>query len=109
MLGGRERKPEEGKEEKGKGGDINLVHGRLKTLAALLTLSLTLSISLIDCDWVVKFSRSALDEGNVPKDWKSGNMTPIYQKCSRTSVDNYRPVSLMSVICTVMERLLRKP
>jgi len=53
--------------------------------------------------------REFLDEGNVPKDWKSGNMTPIYKKGSRTSVDNYRPVSLTSVICKVMERLLRKP
>ena len=53
--------------------------------------------------------RKSLDEGNIPKDWKSGNVTPIYNKGSRTSVDNYRPVSLTSVICKVMERLLRKP
>jgi len=53
--------------------------------------------------------RKSLDEGNVPNDWKSGNVTPIYKKGFRTSVDNYRPVSLTSVICKVMERLLRKP
>ena len=52
--------------------------------------------------------RKSLDEGNVPNYWKSGNVTPIYKKGSRTSVDNYRPVSLTSVICKVMERLLRK-
>ena len=53
--------------------------------------------------------RKSLDEGNVPKDWKSGNVTPIHKKGSRTSVDNYRPVSLTSVICKVIEKLLRKP
>jgi len=53
--------------------------------------------------------RRSLDEGNIPKDWKSGNVIPVYKKGSRTSVDNYRPVSLTSVICKVMEKLLRKP
>ena len=53
--------------------------------------------------------RTSLDEGNVPKDWKSGNKIPIYKEGSRTSVDNYRPVSLTSVISKVMEKLLRKP
>ena len=53
--------------------------------------------------------RKSLDDGNVPRDWKDSNVTPIYKKGSRTSVDNYRPVSLTSVVCKVMERLLRKP
>ena len=51
--------------------------------------------------------RKSLDDGNVPRDWKDGNVTPIYKKGSRTSVDNYRPVSLTSVVRKVMETLLR--
>ena len=53
--------------------------------------------------------RLSLDEGELPQDWKKGHISPIYKKGSRSSVSNYSPVSLTSVVCKVMEKLLRKP
>jgi len=50
----------------------------------------------------------SLDDGNIPQDWKDGHVTPIYKKGSRADIGNYRPVSLTSVICKVMEKLLRR-
>ena len=35
------------------------------------------------------------------------NVTPIFKKGSKTDPANYRPVSLTSVICRVLESLLR--
>ena len=51
--------------------------------------------------------QSTLTEGCVPQEWKQANVTPIYKKGSRSDVGNYRPISLTSVCCKVMERLVR--
>ena len=43
----------------------------------------------------------------VPADWKSANISAIHKKGARTSPGNYRPVSLTSVLCKVMEKFVR--
>ena len=37
--------------------------------------------------------RRSLESGSIPKDWKQANVTPIFKKGSKASVNNYRPVS----------------
>ncbi len=54
----------------------------------------------------VIFQRS-LNEGLVPSDWKLANVTPIFKKGSKFEPGNYRPVSLTSILCKVMESILR--
>ncbi len=49
----------------------------------------------------------SLDEGTVPEDWKEANVTPIYKKGTKSSPGNYRPVSLSSISCKLMESILR--
>jgi len=39
------------------------------------------------------FNKSLLS-GEVPADWKLASVTPIFKKGKKSSVDNYRPVSL---------------
>jgi len=51
--------------------------------------------------------RKSLDEGIVPKDWKMSNVSPIFKKGSRSLAENYRPVSLTSVICKLFESIIR--
>jgi hypothetical protein len=53
------------------------------------------------------FQRS-LDEGCIPEDWRKANVSPIFKKGSKLSPNNYRPVSLTSVTCKVMEALVRE-
>lgn len=50
---------------------------------------------------------ASLHAGRVPKTWKSGNITAIFKKGSKSDPGNYRPVSLTSVICKLMEKLIR--
>ena len=45
--------------------------------------------------------------GIVPTAWKYANVTPIFKKGEKTNPGNYRPVSLTSLLCRIMERLLR--
>ncbi len=49
---------------------------------------------------------TSLRSGSIPQDWRDANITPLFKKGSRMSANNYRPVSLTSQICKVMERLI---
>ena len=59
------------------------------------------------CSPLATIFRKSLDEGVVPEAWRMANVTPIFKKGSKTNVGNYRPVSLTSVLCKVMEGLLK--
>ena len=47
------------------------------------------------------------NSGKVPSEWKCANVTPIFKKGSKASPNNYRPVSLTSVVCKVMESIIK--
>ena len=49
----------------------------------------------------------SLKEGVVPFEWKEANIIPLFKKGSRNKSENYRLVSLTSVICKLLERLIK--
>jgi len=49
----------------------------------------------------------SLQTGVVPEDWKSANVTPIFKKGSKATPGNYRPVSLTSIACKVLESCIK--
>ena len=53
------------------------------------------------------FDRS-LELQEVPHDWRTANITALYKKGDKSQPVNYRPVSLTSVPCKVMEHILFK-
>ena len=48
----------------------------------------------------------SIDTGEVPQDWKDANVAAIFKKGARSSAANYRPVSLTSVVCKVLEHII---
>jgi hypothetical protein len=49
----------------------------------------------------------SLTTGKVPNDWKIANVTPIFKSGPKNTPGNYRPVSLTSVLCKLLERFIR--
>ena len=50
----------------------------------------------------------SLLSGKVPDIWKITNATPIHKKNDPNDVSNYRPISLLSTIGKVIEKLVHK-
>ena len=48
----------------------------------------------------------SLEEEIVPSEWKEANITPLFKKGSTNKADNYRPMSLTSVVCKLLETLI---
>ena len=49
----------------------------------------------------------SLEEGIILSEWKEANITLQFKKRSRNKPENYRPVSLTSVVCKLLETLIR--
>jgi hypothetical protein len=50
----------------------------------------------------------SMETGTYPKLWKLANISPIHKKGNKCEVENYRPVSLLSVAGKCMERVIHK-
>ena len=56
---------------------------------------------------LAKLFNLSLEEGIVPSEWKEANISPLFKKESRKKPENYRPVSLTSVVCKLLKTLIR--
>jgi len=45
--------------------------------------------------------------GKLLKGWKVGHMTAVYKKENKSDPSNYRPISITSIICKIMESIIR--
>ena len=50
----------------------------------------------------------SMSTGLVPEDWKMAHVTPIHKKGAKGDTGNYRPVSLTSLPCRIMETCIRE-
>ena len=53
------------------------------------------------------FRKSLLD-GDLPLDWKHANVSPLFKKGAKNIPSNYRPISLTSIICKIMETIVKE-
>ena len=55
-----------------------------------------------------KLFNLSLSLSKVPKAWKEANITPVFKKDDPTDCKNYRPISLLSTLGKVMEKIVHK-
>ena len=51
---------------------------------------------------------TSLATGTTPSLWRTANIVAIFKKGSKMSTENYRPVSLTSVVCKVLEHIIHR-
>jgi hypothetical protein len=54
----------------------------------------------------ILFNKSILT-GEIPEDWRKANVTPIFKKGTKGDPGNYRPVSITSVPCKLLESIIK--
>lgn len=50
----------------------------------------------------------SLNNRKVPKLWKNALISAIFKKGNKSQAKNYRPVSLTSIVCKIMEKIIRE-
>ena len=72
------------------------IHGKiLKNCAVSLAYPLSLMFKL------------SYNTGCIPSEWKLAHVVPVHKKGSKENIENYRPISLTSLIMKTFERVLK--
>ena len=72
------------------------IHGKiLKNCAVSLAYPLSILFKL------------SYNTGCIPKEWKLAHVVPVHKKGSKENIENYRPISLTSLVMKTFERILK--
>ena len=55
---------------------------------------------------LVEIFNKSLETSDVPHDWQTANVVPIFKKGELYKTSNYRPVSLTCICCKIMEHVI---
>ena len=56
--------------------------------------------------YLTRIFQLSLDHGKIPDEWRTANIVPIYKKGDKHQPANYRPVSLTSISCKLLEHVV---
>ena len=57
-------------------------------------------------DILTTLFNASLSQGVVPPDWKTANIVPLFKKGDKSNPANYRPISLTSLTCKILEHVV---
>ena len=55
---------------------------------------------------LARIYQTSLDTGQVPSDWRDAWIVPVFKKGDKHKAANYRPVSLTSITCKLLEHII---
>lgn len=47
-----------------------------------------------------------IDESYLPREWKTGRVVPLYKSGDAHNPSNYRPISITSIPCKILEHII---
>ena len=50
--------------------------------------------------------QTSLNQGSIPSDWRKARIVPVFKKGDKGKVENYRPISLVSISCKILEHIV---
>ena len=50
--------------------------------------------------------QTSLNSGDIPDDWKTAHIFPLFKKGDKDNVENYRPISLTCIACKLLEHIV---
>ena len=56
---------------------------------------------------ITKIFNLSFNLGQIPSDWKTANVVPVHKKGDKSNIENYRPISLTTLVMKVMEKIIR--
>jgi hypothetical protein len=55
---------------------------------------------------ITELFRISIDSGQLPESWKLSYIIPLHKKHDKCNVENYRPISITSILCKTLERII---
>ena len=59
------------------------------------------------CAPLTKIYQASMQSGEVPEDWRTANVTPIFKKGAKSKPDNYRQISQSSIPGKILESIIK--
>jgi hypothetical protein len=102
----------------GRSDDIDFNADRVRTILSGLNVNKAIGPDLIhgrvlkNCAGTLSYPLSILFKlsyytSTIPKEWKMAHVVPVHKKGSKANVENYRPISLTSLVMKTFERIIR--
>ena len=88
---------------------LNLLHGLVSSKASgmdgISAKVLKIAAPVITPSLALIFNQS-ISTGIFPSDWKIARVTPIFKTGAKHDMENYRPISVISIVSKIMEKLI---
>ena len=88
---------------------LNLLHGLVASKASgmdgISAKVLKIAAPVIAPSLALIFNQS-ISTGIFPSDWKIARVTPIFKTGAKHDMENYRPISVISIVSKIMEKLI---
>ena len=63
-------------------------------------------VSIVPC--LTRLLNRSLSKCHYPSEWKRANVTPLHKKSDKNIMNNYRPISLLSCVGKILEKIVFK-
>ncbi|CAG4996198.1 unnamed protein product [Parnassius apollo] len=57
-------------------------------------------------EYISSIMNKSMEGGRLPADWKKATVVPIYKNGDKMRPSNYRPISLTSILCKAMKKII---